>query len=448
MTIEDGLLRHNARVPRYTSYPTAPHFSALDAAEYTAQLAALPQEGAVSAYIHIPYCREMCWYCGCHTQATRKYAPVEDYVSILQREMRMLADITGPRRINHIHFGGGSPTMLQPDDFSRIMETLATCHSIAKDAEIAIEGDPRAITHDRVMAYARAGVNRISFGVQDVNPRVQEAINRVQPYAVLAQAVDLCRSFGINRINFDLMYGLPLQDEDDVARTVEQSMRLSPDRVALFGYAHVPWMKKHMRLIRDEDLPDARQRLRQFARGEQMLAEAGMQAVGIDHFVKPADDMAEALRARQLVRNFQGYTTDDAVAMLGFGASSIGRLRDGYVQNITPLSAYRKAVLEKTLPVARGCRMTGEDTLRAGIISDLMCYLEVDIAAHLRRAGQDEGRFDDILAGLADLQADELLTVDGRRVCVSPAARPAARIAAARFDSYFAQGAQRHAQAA
>lgn len=448
MTMEDALLRHNARVPRYTSYPTAPHFSPLEATDYADLLAELPEEGGLSAYIHIPYCREMCWYCGCHTQATRKYAPVESYVSVLLREMRMLAEITGPRRIRHIHFGGGSPSMLQPDDFSRIMEALHGCHDIAEGAEIAIEGDPRGISHDRVAAYARAGVNRISFGVQDFNPRVQAAINRLQLYAVVADAVALCRDFGIRHINFDLMYGLPLQGLDDIARTVEQSLSLAPDRIALFGYAHVPWMKKHMRLIRDEDLPDARQRLRQFALGAEMLTAAGLQAVGIDHFVAPGDTMADAMRARQLVRNFQGYTTDDAVAMLGFGASSIGRLPQGYVQNITPLSAYRKAVQEKTLPAARGCRITAEDRLRGGIISDLMCYLEADIAVHLQRAGQDEARFDAILQGFADLQAEGLLQVEGRLLRIAPAARPAARIAAARFDNYFAAGAQRHAQAA
>lgn len=447
--LKQKILAYNAQVPRYTSYPTAPHFKPLAAAEYAVWLEGLTAAQGVSIYVHIPFCNEMCWYCGCHTTATRKYAPVEDYVTLLLREMRAVAARLPSRtRVLHIHFGGGSPSMLSPQDFSRIMETLRTLFDVTPDAEIAIEADPRGITYDRAEAYAAAGVNRASFGIQDFAPEVQVAINRVQSYDTVAKAAERMRDFGITRLNFDLMYGLPRQTLADVADTAEKALSLAPGRIALFGYAHVPWMKKHMRLIRDGDLPDAAARLEQFALAESVLLAAGMEAVGLDHFCADGDDMREARDTKRLARNFQGYTTDSAPVLLGFGLSSIGRLAQGFAQNHANITEYSAAVLAGELPSARGCAVSAEDMLRGEIISELMCYLAADIGAVLQSHGRPEDLFDATLEGLADMQADGLVSVAGRRVSVRADARQMVRVVAARFDAYFGGQSGRHVQAA
>lgn len=444
-----ALLRHNAQVPRYTSYPTAPHFGVADAGHYQATLTALDQTTPVSLYVHIPFCKEMCWYCGCNTSATKKYAPIEEYLTLLLREVRILRETVGARLpVAHLHFGGGSPNMLSPEDFSKLMDALRAHFDFKSDAEIAIEADPRGVTYDRAHAYAQAGVNRGSFGIQDYSPIVQAAINRMQPAVLVARAIELFRSAGITDINFDLMYGLPRQTSDDIAATVEKSLALDPVRIALFGYAHVPWMKKHMRLICDEDLPDAAERLRQFTLAEGMLVTAGLEPVGIDHFVRVDDVMRHARDERRLVRNFQGYTTDSATTLLGIGASSISRLPSGFTQNAVAVTEYGAAVLDGRLPIAKSYTLTAEDRLRAGIISDIMCYLECDITTHLAQAGLQPDYFDDVTLQLQDLVDDGLVSHDKRHLRINPSARQAARIVAARFDRHLQTSIKRHAQAA
>lgn len=448
--LKEKLLSYNGQVPRYTSYPSAPHFQPMGQDAYAGWLESLPQQAqGCSVYIHIPFCTAMCWYCGCHTTATRKYAPVEDYVSLLLREMRhVAARLPHHMRIGHVHFGGGSPTMLQPADFSRIMQGLRALFDVLPDAEIAIEADPRGITHDRCTVYAREGVNRASLGIQDFSPAVQAAINRIQPYDEVQRAVELLRDFGISRLNFDLMYGLPLQSLADVADTAEKSLALLPQRIALFGYAHVPWMKKHMRLIKDEDLPDSAARLDQFSHAEDILGRAGMQAVGLDHFCAQGDDMLAARDGRKLARNFQGYTTDSCPVLLGFGLSSIGRLPQGYIQNHANLTEYSKSVLAGELCSARGYALTDDDRLRGQIISDLMCYLTVDVAAVAASHGRDAAMFDAVLQGLKDMAADGLVEVRGSELRIAPEARQMVRVVAARFDAHFSGGPRRHVQAA
>ncbi len=447
--LKSKILAYNAQVPRYTSYPSAPHFQPLDDTHYTAWLQTLTPVQAVSIYVHVPFCTEMCWYCGCHTTATRKYAPVEDYVTLLLREMKQVAAHVPQRlAVSHIHFGGGSPTMLQPDDFRRIMAEIRKLFDVRSNAGIAIEGDPRGMTHDKCEAYAECAVNRVSLGVQDFAPHVQKAINRMQSYEVVAKAVDRLRAFDIQNLNFDLMYGLPLQTIDDVADTAGKALSLSPQRIALFGYAHVPWMKKHMRLIRDEDLPDAAARLAQFSRAEDILIAGGMQAVGLDHFCAAGDSMLDARRSRTLARNFQGYTTDASPVLLGFGLSSIGRMPQGFVQNHANITEYSNAVLAGALPAARGYALTADDRLRGDIISDLMCYLDVDIADVALRHGADAGVFDTVLAGLSDMQADGLVTVEKTRIAIPPEVRQMVRVVASRFDAHFTGAPRRHVQAA
>ena len=444
-----ALLRHNAQVPRYTSYPSAPHFGVADIESHYTSLAGLGGTAPISLYVHIPFCKEMCWYCGCNTSATKKYAPVEDYMTLLLREVRLLHETIGARLpVAHLHFGGGSPNMLSPEDFLRLLDALRVYFDFKEDAEIALEADPRGISHDRAYAYAQAGVNRGSFGIQDFSPVVQAAINRMQPAVLVQRAVDIFRTAGISDINFDLMYGLPRQLCEDIAATVEKSVALAPSRIALFGYAHVPWMKKHMRLIRDEDLPDASERLRQFTLAEQMLVTAEFVPVGIDHFVRADDIMRHAHDERRLARNFQGYTTDKATTLLGIGASSISRLPGGFAQNATTVTEYGASILDGRLPVAKSYTLTADDRLRAGIISDIMCYLECDIALHLAQADAPPDTFAGVMAGLQDLIDDGLVWRDEYRVGVVPAVRQAARLVAARFDAHLQIAAKRHVQVA
>lgn len=449
MTLKDNILKYNAQVPRYTSYPTAPHFKPTTGETYAGALQSVDPAEPVSLYIHVPFCKVMCWYCGCHTTATRKYAPVEEYLALLAREVKMVAECLPSRmRLSHLHFGGGSPTMLSPEDFRSLMDNLRVHFDFLPVAEIALEADPRGITHDRARVYSECGVNRMSFGVQDFSHEVQKAINRVQSFDVVEKSVTLCRDFGIERINFDLMYGLPLQTVVHVEDTVMKSLSLTPGRIALFGYAHVPWMKKHMRLIRDEDLPDAALRIDQFGAAERLLVANGMEPVGLDHFVRAEDDMHRAHHAKTLARNFQGYTTDGAGTMIGLGVSSIGRFPHGFFQNVANMTEYSAAILDKKLPTARGCAISAEDALRGEIISDLMCYLQADVFAILQKHGKESALFDGIIAGLADLEADGLVTVQKGVITVLPAARQVVRVVAARFDAYFTSAEKRHVQAA
>ncbi|MFD1624057.1 oxygen-independent coproporphyrinogen III oxidase [Azospirillum griseum] len=440
----DGL-----RVPRYTSYPTAPHFTpAVDADVYGGWLEALDPRRSGSLYLHIPFCHQMCWYCGCHTKIVARYAPIAEYLGHLRREIAMVADrIPGRLGVRHIHFGGGTPTMMAPEDVGPLFDLLRARFDVAADAELAIEIDPRTLTADMAAALGRAGVNRASLGVQDFDPTVQAAINRVQPRETTERALDWLRDAGITNVNLDLMYGLPHQSVDSVARSAEIALEMAPDRLSVFGYAHVPWMKTHQKKIDESVLADTLGRWEQFAAIADTLGAAGYSAIGLDHFARPGDELAVQQQEGRLGRNFQGYTTDDADALLGFGASSIGALPQGYVQNAVPFDQYASAVEAGRLPTAKGIALTDDDRMRRDLIMRLMCDLSVDVGAIAQAHGHDVGLFDADLADLADLVADGVATIDGRRVHVPESARPLMRIVAARFDTHLASGAGRHSRA-
>jgi len=271
--LKTTILKYDRAVPRYTSYPTAPHFKEGFSREtYVGWLEALPAQTALSLYIHIPFCDVICWYCGCHTKATKRYEPVNDYVDMLIREIDMMAaHIPNHCIVKHLHFGGGSPTILQPAEFKRVMDALYRHFTFADDAERAIEGDPRGMEDDKLKAYADTGINRVSLGVQDFDPKVMETINRVQPYEVVFDCVERIRKHGIDKLNMDFIYGLPFQTLDTTVKTMHQALTMTPDRLALFGYAHVPWMKKHMRLIKNETLPDKSLRYDLFNKAAEIL---------------------------------------------------------------------------------------------------------------------------------------------------------------------------------
>lgn len=442
------LPKYDKAVPRYTSYPTAPHFhDGIGATQYSDWLGRLDPTTKLSLYLHVPFCAEMCWYCGCHTKVTRKYKPVSNYAQALMMEIDLLADALPSRfAVSHIHWGGGTPTMLSPADMAAITDRLWSRFDKADAAEIAVEIDPRTADAAKIEMLARIGVNRASLGIQDFADHVQRAINRVQSFETTKAVVDELRAQGITRINFDLMYGLPLQTVADIENTVDLSVSLSPDRIALFGYAHVPWMKTHMRMIQDEDLPDAGQRLAQAEAAQARLKAKGYVQIGLDHFAHPDDEMAQKSASGKLNRNFQGYTTDEATALLGLGASAIGRTPLGYIQNLASTGEYEKCVSAGQLPVAKGVATDRDDQIRRSVIERLMCDLEVDLAAILAPYDLGNDYFKAELERLEELAADGIVEITGAHIRIQDEYRLLMRNVCAVFDRYFQEGLQRHSR--
>ena len=320
MDITAIIEKYDARVPRYTSYPTAPHFSpAVDAGVYGGWLAALPDDAVLSLYLHVPFCAQLCWYCGCHTTAVNKPEPVESYADTILSEIDLVAAAIGRTlRVKHVHWGGGTPTLMPPERLAEIMDRLRARFAFAPDAEIAVEIDPRTATEDVLDGLVRMGCNRASLGVQDFDPKVQESVNRVQSWDLTRKVADALRARGIGSINVDLMYGLPYQTAAGTVETVARALDLGPDRVAVFGYAHVPWMKKQQLLLPEDALPGQMERWAQLQVTEREITARGYRAIGLDHYAKPEDDLSTALDAESLRRNFQGYTTDQAPVLVGF----------------------------------------------------------------------------------------------------------------------------------
>lgn len=440
----------SARVPRYTSYPTAPHFNPdVNAGRYKGWLERLDPGEELSLYLHIPFCRRMCWYCGCNMRVVARYDPIATYRQTIIREIELVAAVLPQRmRVRHIHWGGGTPTALSGDDMLRVYETLAAHFDIAGGAENAVELDPRTFTPESASALGRMGCTRASLGVQELDPKVQAAINRIQPLEMIEEAVALLHANAVKAINFDLMYGLPYQSAVTLKRTVAQAVTLKPDRIALFGYAHVPWMAKNQRMIPEEALPTPLMRFVQSKAAGDALVAKGYERIGLDHFALPGDRLSLAAREGRLRRNFQGYTDDNARTLVAFGASSISALPEGYAQNIVETGAYSRAVLAGTLPVAKGIAFSREDRLRAAIIERLMCDMAVDLDAAIQDFPGIKPEFTAEMTQLQTLAKEGLIELSGRRIRVKEEARPALRIVCAVFDAYLAQSAApRHAAA-
>lgn len=437
------------RLPRYTSYPTAPHFhTGIDAATYRRWLEAIPRDAVASLYLHVPFCPSMCWYCGCHTTVAKSDAPVAQYADLLLCEIESVARAVPRRlRVSHVHWGGGTPSMMSDADMRRLSDALRRSFEIGPEAEIAIELDPRRLDRERIRRLAECGITRASLGVQDLDPRVQAAINRHQSYDMTERSVEALREEGVGGINLDLLYGLPHQTVDGVKATIDQVLTLTPDRIALFGYAHVPWMKPHQRLIPEAALPDAEARAAQYAAASERLVAAGYQRVGIDHFARPDDPLAQAAEAGRLHRNFQGYTTDAAALLLGFGASAIGCLPQGYVQNETAVARWRERIAAGSFATSRGIAIGDEDRLRRAVIERLMCALKVDLSMECRRHGVDPAHFAEECAAIDELVRQGLGWRDGWRIGVEERHRPLVRVLCAVFDQYFREGAVRHSRA-
>jgi oxygen-independent coproporphyrinogen-3 oxidase len=427
------------RYPRYTSFPTAPHFHAGVAAEtYAGWLKTLPAGEALSLYVHVPYCESLCFFCGCHMKVTNRLSHVRRYVAALSAEAAQVGAALGPkRRLAHLHFGGGSPTILPPQEIERLMAALREQFIIDKDCEIAVEIDPRGVDEAKLDAWVAAGMTRASLGVQDLDPKVQQAINRVQPFETVAGVVEgLCRR-GVGSINIDLVHGLPFQTVDGVRQTIRQVLSLKPDRLALFGYAHVPAMKPHQRLIPEAALPGPDERHAQLQAACDELIASGYEAIGLDHFARPDDALAQAARAGRLHRNFQGYTTDDAAILIGLGPSSISELPQGYAQNQVDIALWAQTVEAGRLATKRGIALRPADHLRRAVIERLMCDYAADIGRLAAAHEMNPRVIEDAWPRLAVLEAAGIVTRVGEHIAIPYAARHQVQRVAACFDDRF-----------
>jgi oxygen-independent coproporphyrinogen-3 oxidase len=424
-------------VPRYTSFPTAVEFGPAvgvgdlkDALRETC--------GDISLYIHLPFCEKICWYCGCNTGAANRHARLVSYLEALHREIALVGALFERRvRVRRVAFGGGSPNALSPTEFVRLVTAL-TFHFPLAEPVWSIELDPRTLTEDWGLAIASIGISNASLGVQTFAPRIQQAIGRIQPDADIARATELLRHSGVTSLNFDLMYGLPGQTREDLEASLRRSVELGADRIALFGYAHVPQMIPRQKRIDASHLPDQAERFAMAALGQDLLTAAGYQPVGFDHFALPGDPLAQASVAGRLHRNFQGFTEDQAPTMIGLGASAISMFPGLIVQNEKNTGRYRMLLSQGQLPAALGIVRSPADQATARLIEQLLCHCEADVAPEqLRFCG----------GALQPFIARALAEVDGKRLRILPSGLPYARSIVALFDPYRPDSAKRFSSA-
>ena len=424
-------------VPRYTSYPTAAEFTSGVGA--TEQLAALERTGGdVSLYVHIPFCEQICWYCGCNTGRSNKTARLTSYLDALHREIALVgARLRPDARVRRIAFGGGSPNALSPLDFVRLIDAL-TVHMPLWQPVLSIELDPRTLIADWGTVIRCVGITRASMGVQTFSPRLQAAIGRVQPDETIARGTDLLRRAGVTSINFDLMYGLPGQTDEDLAQSLARTVELGADRVALFGYAHVPQLIPRQNQIDASDLPDLDARFRMAWNGWEQLTDAGYQPVGFDHFALPGDALAQAALSGRLRRNFQGFTEDEAPVLIGLGASSISQFPDLLVQNDKNAGRYRMQLSQDRLTGSHGIVRSAEDQVRGALIEQLLCQHEAQIPPALLR---------EVLPRLTVFGERGLIETSETTLRILPEGLPYARTIAALFDPYRQQSQRRFSSA-
>ncbi len=427
----------DARVPRYTSYPTAPHFATdVGPQVFSDWVTAIPPGAEISLYLHVPFCRRLCWFCACRTQGTTSESPVRAYAQVLKAELELLAGrLPAGVRLSRLHWGGGTPTLLPADVITDLAAAVFRVAPMAAGGEFSVEIDPNEIDDARLDALAAAGMNRASIGVQDFDPEIQKTIGREQSYELTRDAVAAIRARGVHSLNADILFGLPHQTPQRIADSVQKLLSLSPDRVALYGYAHVPWMSRRQQMIPSDTMPTPQERLRLFEVARELFAHDGYVDIGIDHFALPTDGLAQAQAAGRLRRNFQGYTDDRAPVLIGLGASSISRFPQGYAQNAPATGAYTRAIRDGRFATAKGHAFAGEDLLRARIIEALMCDFRVSRAELLDHLAVPEARLDALLQAAAD-QFDGLLVCNGDGLAIPQPARPLTRIVARAFDSY------------
>jgi oxygen-independent coproporphyrinogen III oxidase len=444
----DALQRFDVPGPRYTSYPTADRFNeAFTAADLEARLRRRPTGAPrpLSLYVHIPFCESVCYYCACNKFVTRDHGYATHYLDALEHEMALYVPLMGEaRRVSQVHLGGGTPTFLSDAELSRLMASLRTCFDIVAGAEMSIEVDPRTVTRERLAHLAALGFNRLSFGVQDFDERVQKAVHRIQPHDTVRDLVRDARELGFDSINVDLIYGLPLQTAESFSRTIAQVNALRPDRIALYAYAHLPQRFKPQRRIQISDMPPAGARVEMLGAAIQGFLAQGYAYIGMDHFALPNDALAVAKCHGELHRNFQGYSTQPDCDLVGLGVSAIGKMGDCYTQNAKTLPEYYEALEHECLPVARGLVLDEDDTLRYQLIMALMCQGRLDFASIQRQHGIDmRERFPAELAQLDTLAAQGLVEVSDHGVVVTRTGWFFVRAVAMVFDRYLSNARDR-----
>ncbi len=433
----DKLGLFDAKVPRYTSYPTAPHFDGTAGpAELNTWIGAVPEGAQISLYVHVPFCRRLCWFCACRTQGTQSDRPVRAYLDTLKTEIAMLGRAL-PRgvRLSRLHWGGGTPTLLQPAMMDELAGAVRDIAPFTETTEFSVEIDPNEIDAARLDALAAAGMTRASIGVQDFDAQIQQSIGRIQGYDVTRWAAEEIRARGITSLNADILYGLPHQTNARITESVQKLLSLDPDRVALYGYAHVPWMAKRQQMIPSEALPTPQERLSLFDTARRLFLWDGYDEIGIDHFARHGDGLSVAARTGRLRRNFQGYTDDVADVLIGLGASSISRFPQGYAQNAPATGAYTAAIRDGRFATTRGHVFTDADRLRGRMIEALMCDFRIDAAEITRDFDITPDALHTLLSEVARAFADHL-ALDESGLAIPPAARPLTRMIARRLDLY------------
>jgi oxygen-independent coproporphyrinogen-3 oxidase len=442
----EQIRKYNVPGPRYTSYPPAVHFKPGLSEEFVIDrlrgnsLA----ERDLSLYFHLPFCQTLCWYCGCNTVITKNQTQSATYLSYLAKELRLMSRAVNPRRkVTQIHFGGGTPTFLLPAEIRALGDLVRSHFEIGPDVEASVEIDPRRLTFDHIAALREAGMNRVSVGVQDFDPQVQAAVNRIQPFEQTREVVDWIRAAGFHSLSIDLIYGLPFQTADSFRKTLDLTLSLKPDRLALFSYAHVPWIKPAQRILKAETMPTAEMKFAILKLGVETLTREGYAYIGMDHFAKRGDELEIAQREGKLQRNFQGYSTRAGTDIHGFGVSSISQTQDIYWQNEKDLSRYYARLDEDKLPIANGYVLTREDQIRREVIMRLMCDMKLDFASMSASLGFDFANyFKRELSALQALEADGLVHSLPSGFDVTDLGRLLIRNVAMCFDGYLASKAE------
>ncbi|MDG1738133.1 MAG: oxygen-independent coproporphyrinogen III oxidase [Paracoccaceae bacterium] len=427
----------DAKVPRYTSYPTAPHFSNdVDPNKFGQWIKAIPQGSEISLYLHVPFCRRLCWFCACRTQGTTSVEPVKAYLETLKQELRILRNkLPADVSLSRLHWGGGTPTLMSADMMTELANAVLEVAPLSENAEFSVEIDPNEIDDSRLDALAAAGMNRASVGIQDFNEEIQATIGRMQSYEITRSAIEKIRARGIHSLNADILYGLPNQTNERITESVQKLLSLSPDRVALYGYAHVPWMARRQNMIPSDQLPTPQERLQLFETARKLFTWDGYSEIGIDHFALKGDGLETAQTAGKLRRNFQGYTDDQANVLIGVGASSISRFPQGFAQNDASTSKHTGAIRNGQFSTTRGHSFSKDDRLRGRIIEALMCDFKVSASEIVRdfdiTSTKLRAYFDDVNRAF-----DGLLKVSDEMLFIPEAVRPLTRIIARHFDAY------------
>lgn len=433
------LQKYSKPGPRYTSYPTAPAFKK----NYSSQtrFESLKQAGDdISLYFHLPFCDTLCYFCGCTMLVSNNRNHIGEYLDYLGREIKMTSEAIGDRNVIQLHWGGGTPTHLLPEEIRKLGESIHKHFRIADDAEISVEIDPREVTRDHIQALADAGFRRASIGVQDMDERVQRAINRIQPENITRQVIEWCRELGFESMNIDLIYGLPLQTQDSFANTLERVLLLKPDRLALYNFAFVPWLKPQQKLIHIEDLPESEEKLLLFADATNRFLESGYEYIGMDHFAKPDDELAKARDEGTLQRNFQGYSTRAGKDLVGLGMSAISHIGGAFSQNAKDLPSYYEKLRHEEFPVVSGLDMTDDDLIREYVIMRLMCDLKIDKVQIDKKFGIDFDRyFSSSLQEMAALESDGLVIGTPSAIIITKKGRFFLRNIAMCFDAYLSK---------